>query len=259
MAPVPFRPDPGGGLGSPAVRRGPSATPAAGAGGLGALFAFAALLALLAAPPPVAAQADAQQDAERWSAVRDASDLVVRIDRAGLLSFLGHRHAVIPREWSARLCLTDERPPTGSGTVRMATESLVIDSDSARALAGLDDGPGEDDRREIQEKLLSERFLAAEEHPEIVLETTGLRVDDEELEVRADLTIRGVTREVTVPVAFEELDGDRLRLHGSLTVEQSDFDMEPESIAGVVNVDDEVELIFDLTAEPAGEACEPGG
>lgn len=232
------------------VRR--EASPAL-AGLAGAIFAV--LLATLGGP----ARAHAQQDAQRWNAVHDASDLVVRIDRAGLLSFLGHRHAVIPREWSARLCLTDERPPAGSGTVRIDTESLVIDSDSARALAGLDDGPGEDDRREIQEKLLSDRFLAADDHPEIVLETTGLRVDDDELEVRADLTIRGVTREVTVPVAFEELDGARLRLHGSLTVQQTDFGIEPESIAGVVNVDDEVELIFDLTAEPTGEACAPLG
>lgn len=250
MAPAPSDRGTGASSRSPPTRRERSVVRAGVACAI-----LAALLATLGAPAP----AGAQQDAERWNAVRDASDLVVRVDRAGLLSFLGHRHAVIPHEWSVELCLTDERPPTGSGTIRIATESLVIDSDSARALAGLDDGPGDDDRREIQEKMLSDRFLAADRYPEIVLETTGLAVGDEELEVRADLTIRGVTREVTVPVAFEELEGDRVRLHGSLTVEQTDFGMEPESIAGVVNVDDEVELIFDLTAEPAGEACEPLG
>lgn len=234
-------------MGTAQIRRGSKGLPAA-------LLAIVVFVSTLALPHP----ADAQVDAERWEVIPDESMVVVRVDRAGLLSFLGHRHAIVPHEWSGALCLEGTSPPTGSGRLSIETGSLVIDSDSARALAGLDDGPGEDDRREIQEKMLSSRFLAAEEHPEIVLETTGLRVDDDEVEVRIDLTIRGETREVEVPVRFEDAGDGRLRLHGEVEVRQSEFGIEPESVAGVVNVDDEVELLFDLTVEPTARACTPG-
>lgn len=208
--------------------------------------------ALLAATP-----LSAQTGARRWSVERQESQLVVLVDRAGLLSFLGHRHAIVPTDWRGELCLGRQRPRTGgSARIVISTPSLVIDSDSARALAGLGDGPGEEDRREVQEKMLGGRFLAASEHPEIVVETREVRWEDEgEAEVRASLGIRGITREVTVPVRFREVDAGRIRVDGRVRIRQTDFGMQPESVAGVVKVADEVELRFDLVAEPTDEPC----
>lgn len=219
----------------------------------------AALLAaalLLAGRPALAQDTTSPAEARRWRVVEDASHLVVVVDRAGLLSFLGHRHAIVPQEWRAEMCLAGTRPPTGHGRIVISTAALVIDSDSARSLAGLGEGPGAEDRREIQEKMLSERFLAASSDPEIVIGTTEVRPAEEgRLEARADVTVRGTTRSVSFPVQYEEGAGGRIRLRGSVGIRQTAFGIEPESIGGVVEVRDEVELRFDLLLEPTEEGC----
>ena len=192
-----------------------------------------------------------------------ASDVYVVTRKSGLFSFLGHEHAIVPMEWSGSLCVASPQKPGARGFVLIRTPSLVIDSDSARALAGLGDGPGEDDVEEIQRKLLDPSNLAAEAHPEIRLESTveGMGEGEGQLRMRTRLTVKGQSREFEHPaeiggVEGGEAPGGALRIRGTLEIRQTAFGIEPASVAGVVNVEDEVELHFDLVTTPTGSACE---
>lgn len=190
------------------------------------------------------------------------SRLWVVTHRAGLLSFLGHEHAILATDWEAELCLAPSAPEHGRARFSIRTAGLVADADSVRALAGLGDGPGEDDRREIQERLLDADHLDATGHPEIVVETLGVRAgadgeEGSELDVTAAVSIRGTTREVEVPLRLVRLGEDVVRLEGGLEVRQSWFGIEPESIAGVVKVSDEVDLRFLVVARPTARSCDP--
>jgi pimeloyl-ACP methyl ester carboxylesterase len=191
---------------------------------------------------------------------QDASSLWIRTHRAGLLSFLGHEHAIIPLDWSATVCAADPVPASAHGSVMIRTGSLEIDSDAARALAGLGDGPGEDDRAELSANLLGPDGLDAEAHPDIELRVDSVAPDDDgAFEGFARLTVRGVTRDI--PIALEEVQSSpdgRLTLAGRTTVRQRDFGIEPESVAGVVKVADEVDLHMRLVAAATEGACEPG-
>jgi polyisoprenoid-binding protein YceI len=186
-----------------------------------------------------------------------ASHLFVVTHKSGLLSFFGHEHAILPTQWRAELCLEPGDPSTGRAAIVIDARSLVVDTDSARLLAGLGNGPNAEDRQEIQGKLLDTERLDVENHPEIRLETVAMNGTLDDLDVRATLNVRGRATEVLFSPAVERLQDGTLHVSGSVRVKQSDFGIERERVGGVVNVADEVDLHFDLTADPTERPC-PG-
>ncbi len=201
----------------------------------------------------------AQTTTHTYVVRRDASSLYVVTHRAGLLSFLGHEHAIVPLDWSARLCLADPVGSGSSGSLAINSASLVVDSDSARALAGLGGGPGADDRRDIQAKMLDADHLDAEAFPEILLELTVMEsTDSNPIVAEGTLDLHGTERGVRVPVTVEPAADGTLRLSGTLRIRQRDFGIEPESRAGVVKVSNDVDLHFSISAEATDAPCRPG-
>lgn len=192
-----------------------------------------------------------------------ASELFVVTHKSGLLSFLGHEHAIIPLDWSGEVC-TSTPPRAGAhGSIEIRTASLVIDSDSARSLAGLGGGPGEDDVQDIQKTLLDADHLGADRHPAIHVETTLLNPGEGgETRARTRVTLRDTIQSYAHPVTVEGRNDGGLRVTGSLTLRQREFGIDPASIAGVVKVKDEVDLHFSLVTLSTGQICkspEPSG
>jgi hypothetical protein len=188
---------------------------------------------------------------------KERSHLYVVTHTSGLLSFLGHQHVIIPMEWSGSFCAGDTPRPNSHGSLWIRTPFLVIDSDSARMLAGLGDGPSEEDVEEIQVTLLGEDHLGAEMHPEILVQAVVAEVqEDGRLGLRTDVTIRGVTRQVHHPVDIEAVQTGGMRVSGSLALRQRQFGIEPESIFGVVRVANEVDVHFVLVSIPTDHSCE---
>lgn len=175
----------------------------------------------------------------------EGSWVVAVTDRAGMLGFLGHRHAVLVTEWTAEVDWRPDEPAASRATVTVPARGLRIDTARSLELAGLRGGPDGKTVAELQEKLLSPRNLAAEEHPELGWRLTrveGRRGGD--LRVEGELTLRGESRAVRFPVKVEEGRGGAAVFSGRFTVRQSDFGITPESVAGVVKVADPVEIRF---------------
>ncbi len=216
-------------------------------------FRLALVILLLA--PPVAL--DGQNvDARVYELDRAASSIVIVTGRSGLLSFLGHEHAILPEEWRAAFCLTDPLSRDMHGSIVVATPSLVIDSDSARALAGLGGGPGADDVREMQRKLLDAERLHADRYPEARIEADSVLVrKDGGLIVDGRITLRGITRPVRFELDVAAVEGGAYRFAGTLRVRQRDFGIQPESVAGVVRVSNDVDLRAVLVVRPTGRSC----
>ena len=173
------------------------------------------LLALAALP----LLGSARFDLRVYRVVAARSDVYVETHRSGILSFLGHEHAIVPAEWSTALCLADPVPVGAHGSIRIRTGSLVIDSDSARALAGLGNGPGGDDRRDIQEKMLDPAHLDAKSYPEVLIVLSAVGPEREgEVDVRGTLALHGVTRDVAFPLQVLRADEGGLRISGDLRI-----------------------------------------
>lgn len=183
------------------------------------------------------------------------SELYVVTHRAGLLSFLGHNHAIVAGQWSGTVCWSPAEPESVRGSVTVDARSLVIDSEDGRALADLGGGPSAEDIRTIQQNLLAEENLHADAYPELLLEIADVtREEGEGLDAEGWLTIRGVTRDVVFPIELTD-DAGGVRVDGTVEVRQSDFGIQPESVAGVVRVADPVDIHFSLLAVPASARC----
>jgi polyisoprenoid-binding protein YceI len=106
------------------------------------------------------------------------------------------------------------------------------------------------------EHLRSNDFLAMQEHPEITFTSTGARqVDDTTFELTGDLTIRGVTKSVTIPFTFEGAAKDpfgnlRAGFEGSVAINRKDWGVNWNAAleGGGVLVSDRVTLEFEVSA-----------
>jgi polyisoprenoid-binding protein YceI len=93
--------------------------------------------------------------------------------------------------------------------------------------------------------LRSEYFFDAGRYPEAVFVASGARRDAGRVVVTGELTIRGVTRPLAVPVTVTAGAGS-IRVQGQLTVNRREFGVAYQSRLNPVN--DEVSVTVDLTA-----------
>lgn len=104
--------------------------------------------------------------------------------------------------------------------------------------------------------LRSNDFLAVEEHPEITFASTSARqVSESVFELVGDLTIKGVTRSVTVPFTYEGCVRDpygnlRVGFEGAVTIRRKDFGISWNVAleTGGVLIGDEVVLELEVSA-----------
>ena len=104
--------------------------------------------------------------------------------------------------------------------------------------------------------LRSNDFLAMDEHPEITFASTGIeQTGDTSFEVTGDLTIKGVTRSITIPFEFEgtakdPFGNDRIGFEGSTTINRKDYGVTWNAAleTGGVLVSDKVTLEVEISA-----------
>lgn len=131
--------------------------------------------------------------------------------------------------FAGELALDPARPE--AATARMTVE-----------VASLDTGIGLRDNH-----LRSDDFFAVARYPTATFVLTGASRADGRWEATGALTIRGVTRRVTVPVALHA-SGGTLRVAGELTIDRHDFGISYRSFLNPIG--DRVRIAFDLVAVP---------
>jgi polyisoprenoid-binding protein YceI len=169
------------------------------------------------------------------------SNFIVRALSGGLLGFLGHDHTIAIRDFSGEASVT-------AGALEPARLHMRIRADSLAVI----DKVSQKDRLEI-ERTMREEVLEVSKYPEIVFNSTQVsatRLSEGRYQVKitGELTLHGVTRDVTVPaeVAFSE---GQLRARGQFSLRQSDYRIAPPKVAGgAVRVKDELKLSFDILA-----------
>jgi len=118
-----------------------------------------------------------------------------------------------------------------------------------------------DTRNEMRDNhLRTNDFLDAENHPEITFRSTAVEWDgDEEFTVVGDLTIKGVTRSVRVPLEFQgaatdPFGNERVGFEGSTSLLRSEFGVTYNAAleTGGVLVSDKIVLEFEISAIKQG-------
>ena len=201
-------------------------------------FLAAALAALGAASPAAGAPRTYVLDAA-------ASEVRIHVGRAGLFSFAGHEHDVAAPALQGEVVADAADLAASSVRIRFPARTLTV----------IPDREPEGDAPKVQEAMLGEKVLDVARYPEITFTSRAVsgRADGAtyRLEVTGDLTLHGVTRTLSLPVAVT-VDGDRLIAEGRTVLRHDHFGMKPVSVAGVVKVKNEIVVSYKFVgrAEP---------
>ncbi|MFI1461428.1 YceI family protein [Nocardia carnea] len=154
------------------------------------------------------------------------------------------RHAMVTKvrgsfnEFTGSAYFDSENPANSSGEVTIQVASIdTRNADRDNHLRGLD-------------------FLGLDEYPEITFRTTAISpTGADTFDVTGDLTIKGVTRPVTVPFTFEGQANDpfgnvRVGFEGSATINRKDWGIVYNATleTGGVLISDKVVLEFEVSA-----------
>jgi polyisoprenoid-binding protein YceI len=166
------------------------------------------------------------------------SRFTVRGFASGVLSALGHNPVIGIRNFTGEAAFDEGAPEQSSLHITIPAGLLEVQNNAS-----------EKDRREMK-RVMDEEVLEVSRYPEIVFQSTGVTGGGENmpLQIDANLTLHGVTRSIRVP-ARVFLMGDLLRANGSFSVLQSDYRIQPVSVAGgTLKLKDELKLEFDIAA-----------
>lgn len=168
------------------------------------------------------AQAQAQSPAPRRSTI------TIHVGKSGLFSGFGHNHTI-----SAPIATATIDPQSKTAAITVLTKEMKV----------VDPEVSAKDRAEIQATMLGPKVLDAQRFPEIRFISTRIgQTAPQRFRVIGNLQLHGVTRRLEFPVS-----GTPERYTGKTTLKQTDFGIQPVSVAGgTVKVKDEVEIEFDI-------------
>jgi polyisoprenoid-binding protein YceI len=205
--------------------------------------------------------------AETFAIDPAASQVTIDVGKAGVLSFAaGHTHQVVGPIESGTVVFDREDPTRSRVHIIIATAALKV--------AGQGEPPG--DVPKVQAAMDSDKVLDVARYPRIVFESTSAAPSKPStapssppsharsappasaardlqsanalnLTIEGRLTIRDVTRSVSVPVQVE-LAGESLTTTGRFSVRQTAYRITPISVAGVVTVKDALDIRFRIVA-----------
>jgi polyisoprenoid-binding protein YceI len=176
----------------------------------------------------------------------EASDVLVQVGKSGLFSFAGHTHEVAAPIAEGRIVADSAELAQSSVTLTFLAGALRV--------TGKGDPP--EDVPKVQDAMVGPKVLDVSRFAQIVFtsrkvvgKAAGAAAYD--LQVEGELALHGVTRALTVPVRIEKAPDGTLTATGRTVLKQTDYGIKPVSVAGVVNVKNELGLTFRVVARPA--------
>jgi polyisoprenoid-binding protein YceI len=177
---------------------------------------------------------------QRYRLDSSQSKFIAHAVRGGLLWFKGHDHLVAVREFTGEAQMTPESITPASLEITAKTKSMVETSSVFT-----------EPQKKIIDKELREIVLLPDQYPNIVFRSTnvtGKAIGNSQydLKIIGDLTLHGVTRQITIPTKVT-VTGNDLRAHGEFSINRSDFKVKATSaVHGLIRVRDQVRFEFDI-------------
>ncbi|HEU0173112.1 MAG TPA: YceI family protein [Blastocatellia bacterium] len=185
-----------------------------------------------------------QSRARTYTIVPSESSFWVSVGKAGFFSALAHDHEIGVKSFNGRVVVPEAGASGGSLEMEVDAPSLMV----------LDKKPSEEDKKKIFDSMHNE-VLQSAKYQKITFKSISVSDvkqtgnDAYSFVVNGDLTLRGVTKRIAVPVAAT-ITPQQLRGAGKYTLKQTDFGIKPYSAAGgTVKVKDEVVVNFNIVAK----------
>jgi len=170
------------------------------------------------------------------------SKFMIRAYAGGLLWFKGHDHFVQARDFAGEARLTPGSVSPASLALNVRAASLAETREVFTA-----------QQKKIIDGELRDIVLEPDKYPDITFKSTDVSIEPRggdlfALKLGGDLTLRGITRHVTIPVEVT-LRGDELHARGEFDIKRGDFKVPATSaFHGTVRVRDRLKVSFDIVA-----------
>jgi polyisoprenoid-binding protein YceI len=162
----------------------------------------------------------------------------IRTGTSGLFGVFGHDHLIEAQKIEG-CAVVDGADPRRSSIKLTFTAADIRVTDPKESAS---------ERAKVQETM-DKDVLAVTDHPRILFESTAIERSGaaDTFRVRGNLTIRGKTQSVVVPVTLTRLEDGTYRATGRYEFKQTSFGIRPIQLAGgTVKVKDEVRTEFEL-------------
>lgn len=183
--------------------------------------------------------------ATTYTVVESKSSVRIHVGKSGAFSFAGHKHEV-------------QAPVSGaviadSANLKASSVTLTFATAKMRVVA---EGEPQGDAPKVEEAMHGPKVLDVPRFPEIRFKSKtvsgqalGGSSSSYELVLVGELSLRGVTKEITVPVKVT-IAGRVLTATGEATILHDQFGMERVSAGGgTVKVKNEIDISFQIVAE----------
>jgi polyisoprenoid-binding protein YceI len=172
-----------------------------------------------------------------------ASSVQVHVGKSGVFSFAGHTHEVMAGRFEGTV-------EADSDDLARSSVAVTFEASGLKVVAEREPGG---DAPKVQEVMAGPKVLDVARFPAITFrsrQVSGRRTGESgyELQVAGELSLRGVTRAVTVPVRVQ-VETATLTATGRAVVAQRAFGIEPVSAGGgTVKVKNELGVEFRIVA-----------
>src|SRR5262245_4334672 len=201
------------------------------------------------AESPSAATGRVPAGAREYHVAAADSLLQIKVYRGGAMARLGHNHVIASHHLGGSVYLTDD--PFGTRfDISFPVNELTVDEPALREAAGPDFPPNvpQNARDGTRANMLSEPLLDGAHYPTIRLRATDVRAAGEAYDVGVEVTLKGATHNLRVPVTVKRQDG-AITAQGEFPLKQTELGLKPFTAAlGALVVLDEMKVRFNVVA-----------
>ena len=176
--------------------------------------------------------------ADRFCVVSGRGHFRIHVGSAGLFGAFAHDHVIEARKVEGCATIDPKDKTHSSIKLDFATADLKV----------VDPQESEENRAKVQ-KTMEAEVLHVSEYPRVTFESTaieGASALNRRL-VRGNLTIRGKTQRISIPLMVTQLTDGTYRAAGEYKFKQTAFGIAPIQLArGTIKVKDELRTEFEL-------------
>ena len=166
------------------------------------------------------------------------STMTLEVFKSGILA--GKKHLFFFEDYAGEIEYDTAHPENSKARLSIQARSITCKDNWIKA----------EDRKKVLDAALND-MMAASQYPLLGFTSTGITSKSKgQFEVQGDLTVRGITRPVTLEAAVKSVAGVRLEIDGDAHIRHSDYGLKPLSrFGGIVGTKDEMLLRFLVWAE----------
>ena len=185
---------------------------------------------------------------QRYVLDPDKSKLYVQVfkDDSTLAAALAHDHVVLARGWQGKVLVDPEKLAACVVEVTVPVAGLRADLPEMRTLVGYKKMLSDSRQETVGKQMRAKKQLDANNFSQITFRSKSCSGTKKELLVNGELTIRGKSKAVTIPLEIFH-SNNSIRAKGTFTAQHSDFGFSPYS-AFFGTVKNRPEILFVINA-----------